>query len=185
MFLLLKQGFWIDVLRYCGLRGEHSWPFNETLQRLKYMKSRGDKAMDILIGSSTNDIVCYWVRDKAWTCKLTEGPLLPLPLLANSLHPSVVSSVSRAGLNSPGSSMRAAIRHLSDSHPQQSSLKGKPVVYILRDTGLPLPLFFAVTVSQILRLFNAIGMEWEFYVISSKYNHIKMYFKQTIPAHNV
>lgn len=56
----------------------------------------------------------------------------------------MVSSVSKAGLDCPGSSTRAVISHLSDSHPQQSSLKGNTVVYILRDTGLPLPLFSAV-----------------------------------------
>lgn len=146
VFLLLKPGFEIDALRRPGSSGAHSWPFNETL--LVLCAAAGcitgkDKAMGILIGSYTDDTGWYWVRDKVWTCKLAEGPLLPPPL-ANSLSPFAVSSVSRAGLDSPGRSTKAAIRHLSDSHPQQSSLKGKPLVHILRDTGIPPPLFYTV-----------------------------------------
>lgn len=137
--------------------------------RLKEMWCREDKAMCILIGSCMDDTVWYWVRDKAWTCKLTEGLLLPPSLpFANSFSPFVVSSVSRAGLDSLGSSKRAAIRHLSDSHPQQSSLKGKLVVCILRDTGLPLSLFFAVFYLQIPNIINATDMD--FHVIKIKRN---------------
>lgn len=35
------------------------------VQRMKYTRSREDKEKGILIGICTNDIVWYWVRDKA------------------------------------------------------------------------------------------------------------------------
>lgn len=78
----------------------------------------------------------------------------------------MVSSVSRAGLDSLGGSTRAVIRRLSDSHPQQSSLRGKPVVYILRDTGIPSAFVLRRLLLQIVYLFYAVGMMWEFNVIS-------------------
>lgn len=42
------------LMKHCGFYA----------QRLEQMKSGEDKEMGILIGSCTNDIVWFWVRDK-------------------------------------------------------------------------------------------------------------------------
>lgn len=84
-----------------------------------------------------------------------------------------MSSVSRDGLDSPSSSTRAAIRRLSDSHPQQSSHKGEPVVCILRDSHLPLSLFVFCLANSVSRA----TLSWlgsAFHIISC--NLYKVYF---------
>lgn len=128
-------------------------------QRLKEMKSWEDKAKDVLIGSCTDDTVWDWVRDKAWTCKLTEGPLLPPSLpLANLLSPSVVSSVSRSGLDSPGR------LYESSDYPSfliliPSRVHSKVIQYASRETPDFLCLCSLTSPAlQILYPFDAIGI---------------------------
>ncbi|KAJ7994201.1 hypothetical protein DPEC_G00263450 [Dallia pectoralis] len=70
--------------------------------------------------------------------ELVNSPRAPLPTPPPISLPPIVSSV-RAGLNSPGSSRRAVIRHPSDSQPQQSSLKAGSGRLIPRDFRLNLP----------------------------------------------
>lgn len=69
------------------------------------MKNLQDKDVGWSLGCFMDDTNWWWVTDKAWTCKLTEGPLVPPPFSLTHSCPSRCHQLAKLG-----SIARAALR---------------------------------------------------------------------------